>query len=98
MIRISTRMSLMDTEKKLKGAWWQAGMQLFLRLSSWIVFPVIISIFFGRFLDRAFGTEPWLFLLSVSSTFIFSIVMIVRIGLKEMTASEKAEETRNKKQ
>lgn len=65
-------------------AWWQAGLQLFLRLSSWIVFPIIIAIFFGKFLDQAFGTEPWLFLISIGSTFVFSIIMIVRIGLKEI--------------
>lgn len=71
-------------KKTAVGAWWQAGLQLFLKLSSWIVFPIIVSILFGKFLDQTFGTEPWLFLLSIATTFVFSIVMIVRIGLKEI--------------
>lgn len=66
------------------GSWWQAGLALFLRLSSWIVFPIIAAVFIGKYLDKFFNTTPWLFLLCVIVAFTFSITMIIRIGLKEM--------------
>lgn len=71
-------------KKSQVGAWWQKGLQLFLRLSAWIVFPIIAAIFVGKFLDRIFETTPWLFLLSVIASFTLSITMIIRIGIKEM--------------
>lgn len=73
-----------NNKKNPIGAWWQSGLQLFLRLSAWIVFPIIAAVLIGKYLDRFFGTSPWLFLVSVLITFILSMVMIVKIGLKEM--------------
>ncbi|EKE18500.1 MAG: hypothetical protein ACD_9C00313G0008 [uncultured bacterium] len=74
----------MENKDKSNAAWWQPGLQLFLRLSAWIGGPIIIAVVVGKFLDNTFGTAPWLLLLSVSIAFIVSIVMIVRIGLREM--------------
>lgn len=71
-------------EKEIKTPWWQPGMQLFLRLSAWIVGPILLAILVGKFLDRTFQTEPWLFLATVITAFTISIVMIVRIGLREI--------------
>ena len=85
----------MDKQQKTSAAWWQPGMQLFLRLSAWICGPIIVAVFVGRYLDRTFHTAPWLFLVTVVITFIFSIVQIVRIGMKEMNKPE--QETKNKK-
>ncbi|EKE20028.1 MAG: hypothetical protein ACD_8C00065G0002 [uncultured bacterium] len=71
------------------GSWWQAGLALFLRLSGWIVFPIITAVFIGKYLDKIFNTAPWLFLLCVIASFAFSITMIIRIGLKEMDKEDK---------
>lgn len=74
----------MEEKNAPKKPWWQPGLALFARLSSWIVAPVIIAIFIGRYMDSKFNTAPWLFLFSVAIAFTVSMVMIVRIGLKEM--------------
>lgn len=88
----------MDDKNKPNAPWWQPGLVLFARLSGWIAGPVIIAMIVGKYLDQKFHSAPWLFLLSVAGSFIISIVMIVRIGLKEMSASEKAEKPITKKQ
>lgn len=88
----------MYEQKSSKKSWWQSGLRLFLRLNAWIVGPIIIAIIFGKYLDKKFNSEPWLFFATVAITFIFSFVMIIRIGLREMTASEKAEKSITKKQ
>ncbi len=86
----------MDEQKKSNIAWWQPGLILFTRLSAWIVAPIMIAVLFGKFLDKSFGTDPWLFLATIIAAFAFSMVKIVRIGLKEMDADEKS--ANNKKQ
>lgn len=73
-----------NDKKGLLGSWWQRGLQLFLRLSAWIVFPIIAAVAIGKYLDRLFDTTPWLFLVCVIAAFTLSITMIIRIGLKEI--------------
>lgn len=80
-----------------KMPWWQPSLILFGKLSGWIAGPVIIAIFLGKYLDKKYNTEPWLFLLSVGVAFIFSIFGIVRDSLKEMKRIEKEESKKEKK-
>ncbi len=91
----------MNQQKNPKIPWWQPGLALFVRLSAWIGGPVIAAVMVGKYLDRLFNSQPWLLLVSVSVAFVISIVMIVRIGLKEMNFAEKQnnnQETNSKKQ
>lgn len=80
----------MDKEK-LKVAWWQPGMELFLKLSGWIGGPVIVGVFVGKYLDRKYGTAPWLFLGCVGFSFVISMVALIYIGFKEIKKIEKEE-------
>lgn len=79
----------MKDEKVPKTPWWQPGLALFARLSAWIGGPVIIAVIIGKYLDLKFHSEPWLFLFFVAVAFIVSIVMIVKIGLREMESNDK---------
>ncbi len=71
-------------------------MILFARLSGWIGIPIIIALFVGKWLDKKYDTEPWLFLLSVGFAFIFSSYGIVRDSLREMKRIEKEEKDKKK--
>jgi F0F1-type ATP synthase assembly protein I len=73
-----------NDKKSTMDTWWQKGLQLFLRLNSWIVFPIIIAIVVGKYLDKIFGTSPWLISISIVIAFVISMIMLTRIGLKEM--------------
>lgn len=85
-----------ENEKDSQTPWWQPGMILFARLSGWIGIPVIIGVFVGKWLDKKYHSEPWLFLLSVGIAFIFSTYGIVRDSLREMKRIEKEEKDKNK--
>lgn len=80
-----------------KAPWWQPGLVLFGRLSSWIIGPIILGLVVGKWLDRRYGTEPWLFLLSVGIAFFLSTFGIVHDALQEMKRIEKEEENNKEK-
>ena len=72
-------------------------MVLFAKLSGWIVGPVIIGLVVGKWLDRKYGTEPWLFLTTVGLAFVLSMFGIVKDTMKELKRIEKeAEEKKSK--
>lgn len=80
-----------NQNKTPEKPWWQPGIILFGRLSGWIVGPILIAVFVGKYLDQKYQTHPWLFLLSVGAAFIFSMFGIVRDSLREMKRIEKEE-------
>ncbi|MBU0637021.1 MAG: AtpZ/AtpI family protein [Patescibacteria group bacterium] len=67
----------------IKQAWWQPAILMFARLSAWIVGPVIVGLFIGKWLDKRYQSEPWLFLLSIGIVFIFSIFGLVKSTINE---------------
>jgi len=79
----------MEEKNNPNICWWQPGLRLFLKLSGWIGGPAILGVILGKYLDQKFHTQPWFLLIIVSIAFIFSIVMIVKIGLKEMEKIDK---------
>jgi F0F1-type ATP synthase assembly protein I len=78
----------MKNDQNQNIPWWQPGMQLFAKLSGWIGGPIIIAVFVGKFLDRKYGTEPWLFLATVGISFVISMVMLIKIGFEEFKKIE----------
>jgi len=69
-------------------------MQLFLRLSGWIGGPIVLAVFLGRYLDRRYDSDPWLFLATVGAAFVISMVALIKIGFEEF---KKIEEENKKK-
>ncbi len=68
--------------------WWQPGMQLFLRLSGWIGGPIVAAVFLGKWLDRRYDSEPWLFLATVGISFVISMIALIKIGFEEFKKIE----------
>lgn len=86
----------MQEENNPKIPWWQPGVVLFARMSSWIVGPVIIGVVVGKWLDNKYNTAPKLFLLSVGIMFLISIFGIIRDAYKELRRI-KEKEAKDKK-
>jgi F0F1-type ATP synthase assembly protein I len=82
----------MTLEPNVQAPWWQPGLILFLKLSSWIAGPIVISLFLGKFLDRQFGTDPWIFLGLTAVAFLFSTAAIIYTYTKELKRIEQEEE------
>lgn len=74
-----------------KEAWWQKGVEVFLRLSAWIAAPVIVGAVLGKWLDKKFSTEPWLFLITVGLMFFVSMFGLIRETMKEFKLVSKEE-------
>jgi len=83
-----------DKGKPAEIAWWQPAVLMFMRLSGWIVAPVLLGAFLGKWLDN---TKPWLFIASVGAAFIISMVGLVRNVTKEYNRIEKETADRLKK-
>jgi len=82
----------MKKEKnKSELPWWRPAILMFYRLSGWIIGPIILALVVGRWLDEKYGTEPWLFLLSIGIAFAISIFGIVMDAIKELKRIEKDE-------
>jgi F0F1-type ATP synthase assembly protein I len=63
--------------------WWIPAMKIFSKFSGWIVFPILIAVFVGQWLDRKFSSEPWFLLITVVLAFLVSMVGLVREASRE---------------
>ena len=88
-------------EKKNQGqsqtAWWQPAIMMFLRLSVWIAVPVIIALYLGKWLDRKYQTDPWLFLGSIGVAFLISMIGLIRNTIAEYKKIEQDSQEKKEK-
>lgn len=68
--------------------YWQPQLKIVARLSSWIAIPVLIGVFLGKWLDKKYDTEPWLFLATVGLSFIISMIGLVKNAMSEFKKIE----------
>ena len=64
-----------EDKKKLD---WKPAFEIFGRVSTWVVVPIILALIFGKMLDKHYGTAPWIFLSLTGIAFLFSIFGIVK--------------------
>lgn len=64
-------------------------LQVFARVSVWIITPVIFSLIVGKFLDRKFHTAPWILGVSLALSFTVSMIAIVKIAKENMDRVDK---------
>lgn len=87
-----------DGKGKNKQNWWQPALEIFFRLSGWILAPLLLGITLGKWLDKKYSTEPWLFLATIGIAFIVSMFGLVKNAVEEFKKIEKleAEQKKNK--
>lgn len=49
-----------------------------IRLSGWIIVPILIGVLVGKWLDERYDTQPWLFLVSVGVAFTISMIGLIK--------------------
>jgi F0F1-type ATP synthase assembly protein I len=76
-------------EKKLGQNYWVEPLQMFIRLSAWIVFPVLLGVGAGKWLDQKYNSSPRWFLTLVGVSFVISMVGLVKNTLAEYKKIEK---------
>jgi F0F1-type ATP synthase assembly protein I len=67
----------------MKNESWGLALKVMANISGWIAVPVIIGLYLGKWLDQKFGTDPWLFLITIGVCFIISMVGLVKSALQE---------------
>jgi len=75
-----------EDKKKLD---WRPAMQIFSKVSTWVVVPIILALIVGKALDAHFNTYPWIFLGLTGVAFIFSIYGIIKVVSQYMKDLEK---------
>ena len=61
--------------------WYSQGIEVFVSVSGWIAGPIIGALFLGKWLDKKYQSEPWLFLACIGLAFLISSYGIVKITL-----------------
>ena len=78
----------------MKNNSWDASFRIMANISGWIAFPVIIGLYLGKWLDNKFGTEPWLFLITIAVFFLVSMYGLITSARKEFKKMEKEYKTK----
>jgi len=73
-----------DKKQKKESLLNSEYLQVFARVSAWIITPVIFSLIIGKYLDNKFDTTPWILCVSLATTFTLSMFMIIKIAKKYM--------------
>lgn len=84
-------------DKNPKNSWWQPALAMFVRMSGWIIGPVLAGIAMGKWLDKKYNTDPWLFLLSVGIAFVVSMIGIVKDAVREIRRIEEGNKSKKSK-
>ncbi|MFA6304994.1 MAG: AtpZ/AtpI family protein [Patescibacteria group bacterium] len=69
--------------------WYSQALEIFAGVSGWIAGPIIAALFLGKWLDKKYDSEPWLFLLCIGLAFAISSFGIVKITLTYIKKIEK---------
>ena len=72
-------------------------MEFFAQISGWIVFPIIMALFLGRWLDDKYDRSPMFLLICVGVAFVITNVGLLLMTLKAAKRIEK-EAKESKKQ
>ncbi len=83
-----------NSTKNSENFWLKPVLSLFGRLTGLVVAPVLLAVVVGKWLDGRFDTGPWLFLITIGVSFIFSMIALTRHTLNEF---KKIEEESSKK-
>lgn len=70
-------------DKNSQVIWWQPALTMFIKLSGWIGFPIIIALFLGKWLDKKYNSAPWLLLACIGAAFVISMVGLVKETVSE---------------
>ena len=62
---------------------WIKALEMFARLSTWIVFPVLIGALIGSWLDKKYNGNNFIFLGVIGLAFIVSMFGLVKNANKE---------------
>ncbi len=74
-----------ETKKSI----WREPLIVFGRMSGWVIAPIVVALFVGKWLDRKYGTGNLLFIIATAVSFAISIFGIICETKKYLKAIDK---------
>jgi len=74
------------------------ALRIFGNFSAWVAGPALLGSMLGLWLDKIFGTEPWILVITVMLAFIVSMIGITKSAVaehKKMLEAVKKEKNNN---
>ncbi|MCX6754803.1 MAG: AtpZ/AtpI family protein [Candidatus Nomurabacteria bacterium] len=87
-------MNNQENPSLINPPWWKDGVIIFTKVSAYIVFPIIISSYFGNYLDNKYNKNNLFFFGLTAIAFLITIYLIwkeARIYKKKLDIKEKRE-------
>lgn len=78
-------------DNKNKDIWWKPGLIIFTKVSASIAIPIVLALFIGKYLDKKYNSEPWIFLGLTFIAFLASLFYIWKNVVSYMNNLEKEE-------
>jgi len=78
--------------------WWGPALEIFGRISAWVVIPIVLALIIGKKLDAHYETKPWIFLGLTLFGFLissFGIVHTVKIYMRKIDRSTDSGQEKN---
>jgi len=82
----------MDNNKN-NDLWWRPGLIIFTKVSASIAVPIVFALFIGKYLDKKYNSDPWIFLGLTFIAFLFSLFYIWKNVVSYMNNLEKSAST-----
>ena len=80
--------------KATEDKWWQPAVMMFIRLSAWIVAPVLLATLIGKWLDNKLDSAPWGLIGIVGISFVISMTGLIIETTKEYKKIEKSQKSK----
>lgn len=48
--------------KKSDNAWLRPVLTFYAKVTSWVIFPLVVAVLLGRYVSQSFGSQSWFFL------------------------------------
>ncbi len=77
-----------EKSKNKKVVWFAPALELFGQLAAWLVFPIILAIFLGKWLDVKFDSEPKFYFICVAVSFLVTMAGLIRYAIRAMRKIE----------
>ncbi len=66
----------MENKRNNTSDWWKPGMILFTKVSIYIIVPIVLALYIGKYLDTKYNTTPWIFLILTFTSFLISLFVV----------------------
>lgn len=74
---------------------WVPALKIFIRLSAWIMLPLLAGLILGKYLDNRYQSSPKWFLIVTGCAFIISMVGLIKNTLEAYKDIEKQDKDKD---